>query len=189
MKRKRRLDPRDVVVERLDFDLPKVCGVTLSKENIYVCLACGSYLRGKARGTPVHAHALSEGHELFARTEDATIWCVPSNYEVLVDDPVLERVTKVLRPSFTQTEIDAMDDGDGIVGLNDVDGCASVSAAIHLLLRVQPLRSFFLRRSNWDVQAMNDRTTSSVRFFFFFFALAGVLTLTRRSTGARSFVW
>lgn len=62
---------------RLDFDSQHVCSVTMSPVNVYACLVCGSFFRGKSASTPAHAHALDSGHQVFMRLKDGTAWCLP----------------------------------------------------------------------------------------------------------------
>ena len=42
----------------LDFDFQKVCSVTLSTQNVYVCLVCGKFFKGKAPKTPAFTHSV-----------------------------------------------------------------------------------------------------------------------------------
>lgn len=37
--------------EYLDFDMEKVCSVSLSDQHVYACLVCGHYFQGNAGGT------------------------------------------------------------------------------------------------------------------------------------------
>lgn len=62
---------------RLDFDAQHVCSVTMSPVNVYACLVCGSFFRGKSSTTPAHAHSLDSGHQVFMRLKDGTAWCLP----------------------------------------------------------------------------------------------------------------
>jgi U4/U6.U5 tri-snRNP-associated protein 2 len=36
----------------IDFDLEQVCCVSMSTNNVYVCLVCGKYYQGKGMTTP-----------------------------------------------------------------------------------------------------------------------------------------
>jgi hypothetical protein len=38
--------------QHLDFDMEKVCSVTLSNMNIYACLVCGHFFQGRGQSTP-----------------------------------------------------------------------------------------------------------------------------------------
>lgn len=38
--------------QHLDFDMEKVCSVTLSNMNIYACLVCGKFFQGRGQTTP-----------------------------------------------------------------------------------------------------------------------------------------
>ena len=51
----------------LDFDFEKCCSVTLSPVNVYACLVCGRYFRGRGKSTPAYQHALETDHALFMR--------------------------------------------------------------------------------------------------------------------------
>ena len=42
----------------LDFDFQKVCSVTLSNQNVYTCLVCGKFFKGKAAKTPAFTHSV-----------------------------------------------------------------------------------------------------------------------------------
>lgn len=36
----------------LDFDMEKLCSVTLTNMNVYSCLVCGSFFQGRGQNTP-----------------------------------------------------------------------------------------------------------------------------------------
>jgi U4/U6.U5 tri-snRNP-associated protein 2 len=36
----------------LDFDMEKLCCVTLTNMNVYACLVCGKFFQGRGQGTP-----------------------------------------------------------------------------------------------------------------------------------------
>jgi hypothetical protein len=45
--------------QHLDFDMEKVCSVTLSNMNIYACLVCGKFFQGRGQATPGPSPLLS----------------------------------------------------------------------------------------------------------------------------------
>ena len=45
----------------LDFDMEKVCSVTLSNLNVYCCLICGKYFQGRGKSTPAYTHSVGSG--------------------------------------------------------------------------------------------------------------------------------
>jgi hypothetical protein len=45
--------------QHLDFDMEKVCSVTLANMNIYACLVCGKFFQGRGQTTPGLCHSLS----------------------------------------------------------------------------------------------------------------------------------
>ena len=51
--------------KRLDFDMDRICSVTLTAHNVYACLTCGLFFAGRGRATPAYAHALSAGHHVW----------------------------------------------------------------------------------------------------------------------------
>jgi hypothetical protein len=44
--------------QHLDFDMEKVCSVTLSNMNIYACLVCGHFFQGRGQSTPGNSSLL-----------------------------------------------------------------------------------------------------------------------------------
>ena len=38
--------------KRLDFDMDRICSVTLTAHNVYACLTCGLFFAGRGRATP-----------------------------------------------------------------------------------------------------------------------------------------
>lgn len=86
---------------RLDFDFEKICSVTLSPVNVYVCLTCGKFLQGRTVNSPAHQHCLSEEHPLFMNLETKKAFRLPENEEfnheglecIRVCDPALTLMT------------------------------------------------------------------------------------------------
>ncbi len=53
----RRCPYLDTVVRGLlDLDMPRSCSATLAVENVYACLVCGRFLRGRGKHTPLFTH-------------------------------------------------------------------------------------------------------------------------------------
>ena len=48
----------------LDFDMEKVCSITLSNLNVYCCLICGKYFQGRGKSTPAYTHSVAAGNYL-----------------------------------------------------------------------------------------------------------------------------
>ncbi|KAA0147320.1 hypothetical protein FNF28_07581 [Cafeteria roenbergensis] len=88
---------------RLDFDAQHVCSVTMSPVNVYACLVCGSFFRGKSATTPAHAHSLDSGHQVFMRLKDGTAWCLPDGYAVR--DPSLNDIRMALLPLLSTSRL------------------------------------------------------------------------------------
>lgn len=139
----------------LDFDFEKVCSVSLSKVNVYACLVCGKYFTGRKQNTHAFTHSISESHHVFLNLETHRFYCLPDNYEIKHSS--LDDIIHVLRPTFTQSDIDTMDKSDkmveaydgstyypGIVGLNNLKFNDYCNVIFQALSHVLPLRDFFL---------------------------------------------
>jgi U4/U6.U5 tri-snRNP-associated protein 2 len=57
----------------LDFDFEKVCSVSLSNINIYGCLVCGKYFRGRSKLTPAFSHSIHDDHHVFINLETTEV--------------------------------------------------------------------------------------------------------------------
>ena len=150
----------DVNRKALDFDMQKVCSVTLSNQNVYCCLVCGKFFGGRARGTPVHTHSVQCGHFVFVNLHSTKIYCLPDDYEVL--DSSLDDIKYSLSPSFTSVDMRALEQNEslsrdvsgtaylpGFVGMNNLNCTDYINAALHTLAHVQPVRDFFLVPANY----------------------------------------
>lgn len=146
--------------QNLDFDFEKCCSVTLSKNNVYVCLVCGKYFQGRGPNTQAYTHALEGGHHMFMKIENGKVYCLPDMYEVV--DRSLADIQYVLNPTFTAEEVSTLDtnlswaralDGSeympGLVGLNDMKHNDYANVVLQALVRVLPIRDFFLREENY----------------------------------------
>ncbi|EKX53782.1 hypothetical protein GUITHDRAFT_100752 [Guillardia theta CCMP2712] len=144
----------------LDFDFEKVCSISNSHLNVYVCLVCGKYFQGRARGSPVYFHSLEHNHHVFMKLESGRVYCIPDNYEVL--DSSLADIKHNLNPTYTSEHVKSLDidvkysrgiDGTefipGTVGLNNLKNTAYLNVIIQALSCVTELRNFFLLPENY----------------------------------------
>lgn len=142
----------------LDFDFEKICSITLSRQRPYGCLTCGKFLQGKGPTTQAYLHSLSQGHHLFINLENATVWCLPDDYEVI--DKSLNDIKYHLHPTFDLDEVKAIGrstgfsralDGTeyypGFIGLNNLNKTDSYNVVLQLLCRVTPLRNLLLLKN------------------------------------------
>ena len=140
--------------------LVSLVGRSLSKTNVYACLVCGRFFTGRGPSTHAYTHALQVGHCMFMRLDSGRTFCLPDNYEV--KDPSLQDIQHVLDPTFTEREITTIDsrgwsrdlDGKeympGLVGLNNMKANDYANVVLQAVLRVTPIRDFFLRRENYS---------------------------------------
>ena len=73
----------------LDFDsCTRSCSITMEcTPHVYACLVCGKYYRGRGKQTPAYRHSVDCGHYVFVHLTNATFWCLPENYEIIVMNP------------------------------------------------------------------------------------------------------
>lgn len=139
----------------LDFDFEKCCSVTLSPNNVYACLVCGKYFQGRGPSTQAYTHSLEESHHVFMNLDSAKVYCLPDGYEVL--DRSLDDIRYVLNPTFTPQQVaetdtkrlwsrglDGTDYLTGAIGLNNLKATDYVNVVLQALMRVSPVRNFFL---------------------------------------------
>ncbi|KAL6873708.1 hypothetical protein ACP4OV_013790 [Aristida adscensionis] len=145
----------------LDFDFEKFCSISLSNLNVYACLVCGKYYQGRGLKSHAYTHSLEAGHHVFINLQTEKAYCLPDGYEI--NDPSLEDIRHVLNPRFTREQVLDLDknkqwsralDGSnylpGMVGLNNIKETDFVNVTIQSLMRVTPLRNFFLIPENYQ---------------------------------------
>ncbi|KAL6546812.1 hypothetical protein OROMI_022533 [Orobanche minor] len=144
----------------LDFDFEKFCSVSLSNLNVYACLVCGKYYQGRGQKSHAYTHSLEAGHHVYINLRTEKVYCLPDGYEVI--DPSLDDIRHVLNPRFVRGQVAQIDqnrqwsralDGSdylpGMVGLNNIKETDFVNVTIQSLMRVTPLRNFFLIPENY----------------------------------------
>lgn len=145
----------------LDFDFEKFCSVSLSNLNVYACLVCGKYYQGRGRNSHAYTHSLEAGHHVYINLRTEKAYCLPDGYEV--NDPSLDDIRHVLNPRFSREQVEQLDtikqwsralDGSdylpGMVGLNNIKETDFLNVTIQSLMRVTPLRNFFLIPGNYQ---------------------------------------
>ncbi|WCJ28578.1 Ubiquitin C-terminal hydrolases superfamily protein [Euphorbia peplus] len=145
----------------LDFDFERFCSVSLSNLNVYACLVCGKYYQGRGRKSHAYTHSLEAGHHVYINLETEKVYCLPDGYEII--DPSLDDIRHVLNPRFARDQVEQIDknrqwsralDGSdylpGMVGLNNIKETDFVNVTIQSLMRVTPLRNFFLIPENYQ---------------------------------------
>eukprot|EP01031_Cornospumella_fuschlensis_P041501 gene41501-50644_t len=117
---KRRQCPYLDTVNRqlLDFDCEKLCSVTLTNRNVYVCLVCGKFFEGRGKNTPAYTHSLQAGHYVYMHMESARSYCLPDNYEIF--DSSLRDIQRCLNPRFTLADLRKLEHNVDLV--RDVHG-------------------------------------------------------------------
>lgn len=140
----------------LDFDSEKLCSLTLTNKNVYVCLICGKYFEGRGKHTPAYTHSVQMNHYVFMNVESGRAYCLPDSYEI--HDVALKDIQKSLSPTFTLKEICDLDANTnlsrdvhgvtylpGFVGLNNLNATDDINVILHLFSHIKPFRDFFLQ--------------------------------------------
>lgn len=128
---------------------------------MYVCLVCGKYFQGRGPSTHAYTHSLEVGHHLFMKLDSGRTYCLPDMYEVV--DPSLADIQYVLNPTYTEEDVKKIDDSNtwasaldgteympGLIGLNNMKANDYVNVVLQTLIRITPLRDFFLRKENYQ---------------------------------------
>lgn len=144
----------------IDFDMQKVCSVTLSPLHVYACLVCGKFFSGRGKHTHAYTHSVQAGHHVFINLSDAKVYCLPDMYEVT--DASLADIKLALHPRFTSKDIASIDSSTrlctdvagasylpGYIGINSLSRTDYITVVVHALAHVHPLRNFFLEPSNY----------------------------------------
>ncbi|KAJ8509881.1 hypothetical protein OPV22_000315 [Ensete ventricosum] len=105
--------------------------------------------------------SLEAGHHVYINLQTEKVYCLPDGYEI--DDPSLDDIRHVLNPRFSKEQVLHLDenrqwsralDGSnylpGMVGLNNIKETDFVNVTIQSLMRVTPLRNFFLIPENYQ---------------------------------------
>ncbi|KNA12437.1 hypothetical protein SOVF_125660 [Spinacia oleracea] len=147
--------------QALDFDFEKFCSISLTNLNVYACLVCGKYYQGRGPKSHAYTHSLEVGHHIFINLKTEKVFCLPDGYEI--NDPSLDDIRHVLNPRFSREQVEQLDriklwaralDGSdylpGLVGLNNIKETDFLNVTIQALMRVTPLRNFFLIPENYQ---------------------------------------
>ncbi|GKY96181.1 hypothetical protein MPSEU_000578000 [Mayamaea pseudoterrestris] len=138
----------------LDFDLERACSVTLTKGNVYACLVCGKYLRGRGPQTPACIHAVEDSHYVFVHLEKGTFHCLPDDY--VIHDSSLNDIRAALHPSFSTEQVKHIDSTEssqdlfgrqylpGFIGISNLNKTDGINCVVQTLAHVPPLRDYFL---------------------------------------------
>lgn len=145
-----------VDVKKLDFDLEKLCSVTLSPLNVYCCLVCGRYLQGRGEKTVAFLHSIQEDHHVFTNFVSLKTYLLPENREVQ-GVQLLETIKFAISPKYTQEDLlqfprICFDKSNtpyinGYIGLNDLGDNTHLSVIIQMIAHITPIRDFLLLES------------------------------------------
>lgn len=116
---------------------------------------------GRGIRTHAYTHSVSCGHHVFLNLHTFKFYCLPDNYQII--DSSLDDITYVLKPTFTDKEINELDsnsklsiafDGTtyqpGIVGLNNIKQNDYCNVILQALSHVKSIRNYFLKEANYE---------------------------------------
>lgn len=143
----------------LDFDSEKVCSVSLSDSNIYGCLRCNRYFRGRSRGSECFAHSINEEHHVFISFNTFKFYILPENYELDSEtSKSLKDIRFLANPTFTKKQIDLLDKvsptasdlnkqkyNPGFIGMVNFGANDYANAVFQSLAHISIVRNYFLQ--------------------------------------------
>jgi U4/U6.U5 tri-snRNP-associated protein 2 len=142
----------------LDFDYEFQCSVTLATLNIYCCLVCGKNFAGRENNSPAYNHSIQADHHVFIHLANKTVYCIPDNY--IVNNSTFDDIIYNVSPTYNQNQIrklhenthpvQALDGHNywpGFMGLNQIKHNDWFNVLMQLVMRVEPLRDYFLLRN------------------------------------------
>ena len=152
--------------QMIDFDSEKLCSITLTNMNVYVCLVCGKYFQGRGKTTPLFTHSVQAGHFVFMNLQSGRVYSLPDDYEVI--DTSLRDVQRCLSPRYSLEEINALNRNTslardvhsvsylpGFVGLNNLNSTDYINSLLHALAHVTPFRDYWLEPINYELCKSN----------------------------------
>ncbi|OWB79209.1 hypothetical protein B5S32_g3423 [[Candida] boidinii] len=143
----------------LDFDSEKVCSVSLSDSNVYCCLVCGKYLKGRDRTSPAFNHSMNENHHVFISFSDRNFYILPENYKIdEKNSNYLKDIKDNLNPHYTQEDVKALYSlsefsidlnnsqyRPGFIGINNINNTNDYSnVTLQVLSHCNRLRDYLL---------------------------------------------
>jgi U4/U6.U5 tri-snRNP-associated protein 2 len=144
----------------IDFDMEKVCSVSLSNMHVYCCLVCGKFYQGRGKATPAYTHSVQQGHFVFLHLSEGRFFCLPDNYEIV--DSSLDDIKACLAPAYSLADLKQLDRNKdvardvhgmtylpGFRGINNLCNTDYLNCVVHALSHVRPLRDFLLQPTGY----------------------------------------
>lgn len=140
----------------LNFDLEKVCSVSLSHLNVYCCLVCGKYLQGREPNSPAFSHSVNENHHIFVRFQTQRFYILPEGKIIKPVDynEVLKTIRDNISPTYEPeavrlfpvncTDVSSHTYYNGFIPLYDSSHRDFANVVIVMLSHIPPIRDTFL---------------------------------------------
>lgn len=160
-----------VNLKNLNFDRERICSVTLSSANLFMCLTCGEIFQGQSNNTPAFNHSVdfaSDGdesmlqHRIFIALHNFYIYQMPEMQELDMDntDALLNLIKANCNPSVTDVSIQKcqsyLNHNDYYTGYTPLMSGATfdshVSTVLHMLNQIRPLIKSILLRYDRDTE-------------------------------------
>jgi U4/U6.U5 tri-snRNP-associated protein 2 len=131
--------------EFLDFDDDFRCSVTLSTENLYVCLTCGRCFSGGSQRSPLIEHFFSSLHSLVMKVSDFSFVTLPG-LDRLPDFPDFFDIKFSANPVYDRRLLSFVRDNSdcGFYGLETLNPSPGRIAILRFLSTIEPLRDLLL---------------------------------------------
>lgn len=148
-------------VKRLDFDLEKICSVTLSPLNVYCCLVCGKYFQGRSEKSVAFLHSIQENHHVFMNLSTLRAYVLPENSEIL-QVQLLDNIRFAVCPTYTPEvlrtfprkcfDLSNIPYTNGYIGLTDSGDNTHFAVIVQMMAHITPLRDFLLLTPQASIQ-------------------------------------
>ncbi|KAG7890363.1 hypothetical protein KL935_004078 [Ogataea polymorpha] len=140
----------------LDFDYEKVCCVSLSSTNIYGCLVCNKYFRGRSMDSECFLHSINDDHHVFVNFDTLSFHILPENYQLdeqtassLNDirqqiNPTYKDLKDIYQDTSLKRDLAGREYRPGFIGLSNFGANDYSNVILQALAHVPPLRDYLL---------------------------------------------
>ncbi|KAG7925305.1 hypothetical protein KL925_004320 [Ogataea polymorpha] len=140
----------------LDFDYEKVCCVSLSSTNIYGCLVCNKYFRGRSMDSECFLHSINDDHHVFVNFDTLSFHILPENYQLdeqtasFLNDirqqinPTYKDLKDIYQDTSLKRDLAGREYRPGFIGLSNFGANDYSNVILQALAHVPPLRDYLL---------------------------------------------
>ncbi|CCE66204.1 hypothetical protein TPHA_0P00460 [Tetrapisispora phaffii CBS 4417] len=158
---------RSINKKKLDFDAERICSITATNVNVYCCLVCGKYFKGRNEGSPAFLHSIGENHNIFINMTNLKLFNLPANIPLedavtlnLTEQKIIDDIKYAINPQFTLEsikdfpiickDVDNEEYLNGFVGISYNANASndSIASIVMMLTHMDDIRDYFLLDKN-----------------------------------------